>query len=109
VVWVAPAASEEMLQDIEATEGELERGETISQDEMKRRWASMTKADIEYSTRAVEQLEKLETEIADRIINKLDDVAWNPEHYLKGLKLSNSPSYSLVVGDYRGCHREIPI
>jgi predicted ArsR family transcriptional regulator len=34
---VAPAASEETLRDIEATEGELERGETISQDEMKRR------------------------------------------------------------------------
>jgi CTP-dependent riboflavin kinase len=34
---VAPAASEETLRDIETTEGELERGETISQDEMKRR------------------------------------------------------------------------
>lgn len=61
----------------------------------------MGKADIEYSTRAVEQLEKLETEIADRITNKLDDVAWNPEHYLKGRKLTNSPNYSLIVGDYR--------
>jgi predicted ArsR family transcriptional regulator len=34
---VAPAPSEETLRDIEATEGELERGETTSQEEMKRR------------------------------------------------------------------------
>lgn len=61
----------------------------------------MGKADIEYSTRAVEQLEDLETEIADRITSKLDDVAWNPEHYLQGRKMTNSPHYSLRVGDYR--------
>lgn len=34
---VAPAPSEETLEDIEATEGELERGETVSQEEMKQR------------------------------------------------------------------------
>lgn len=34
---VAPAPSEETLRDIEATEGEYERGETVSQAEMKRR------------------------------------------------------------------------
>lgn len=47
----------------------------------------MAKADIEYSSRAVEQLEQIETETAERIISKLDDVAWNPEHYLKGRKM----------------------
>ncbi len=40
VAWwatVAPAPSAETLRDIKATEGELERGETISQAEMKKR------------------------------------------------------------------------
>jgi predicted transcriptional regulator len=40
VAWwstVAPAPSAETRRDIEATEGELERGETTSQAEMKRR------------------------------------------------------------------------
>lgn len=40
VAWwatVAPAPSEETLRDIEATEGELEAGETVGQSEMKRR------------------------------------------------------------------------
>lgn len=40
VAWwatVAPAASEETLCAIEATDGELERGETLSQSEMKQR------------------------------------------------------------------------
>lgn len=61
----------------------------------------MSEANIEYSSRAVEQLEKLETDISNRIVSKLDDVAWNPEHYLKGRKMVNSSHYSLVVGDYR--------
>lgn len=40
VAWwatVAPAPSTETLRDIEATEGELERGETVSQADVKRR------------------------------------------------------------------------
>ena len=61
----------------------------------------MAKAEIEYSTRAVEQLEKLETETAGRITSKLDDVTWNVEHYLRGRKMTNSPFHSLRVGDYR--------
>lgn len=61
----------------------------------------MSKANIEYSSRAVEQLETLEDHIAERIISKLDDVAWNPEHYLKGRKMTGSDHYSLRVGDYR--------
>lgn len=35
---VAPAPSAGTIHDIEATEGELERGDTISQEEMKRRF-----------------------------------------------------------------------
>lgn len=40
VAWwskVAPAPSAETLRDIDVTEGELERGETVSQADMKRR------------------------------------------------------------------------
>ena len=55
--------------------------------------------EVDYSQQAAEQLEDLETETAERIVSKLDDVVWKPEHYLK--RLSNSPYYRLRVGDYR--------
>lgn len=61
----------------------------------------MAKATIEYSTRAVDQLEDLETEDAERIVSKLDDVTWNVEHYLRGRQMTGEPHYSLRVGDYR--------
>lgn len=61
----------------------------------------MSKVDIEYSTRAVDQLNDLETEVSERIVSKLDDVVWNPEHYLQGRQMTDSPYYSLAVGDYR--------
>lgn len=59
----------------------------------------MGKAEVEYSQQAAEQLEALEGEIAERIVSKLDDVVWKPDHYLK--RLSGSPYYRLRVGDYR--------
>lgn len=59
----------------------------------------MAKAEVEYSQQAVEQLDELEREIAERIVSKLDDVVWKPDHYLK--RLSDSPYYRLRVGDYR--------
>jgi mRNA interferase RelE/StbE len=55
--------------------------------------------EVEYSDRAVEQLEALEAETAERIVRKLDDVVWKPDHYLK--RLQDSPYYRLRVGDYR--------
>ena len=61
----------------------------------------MAEATVEYSTRAVEQLEDLETEDAERIVSKLDDVIWNVEHYLQGRQMTGEPFYSLRVGDYR--------
>jgi mRNA interferase RelE/StbE len=61
----------------------------------------MAKATVEYSTRAVDQLDDLETEDAERIISKLDDVTWNVEHYLQGRRMTGEPHYSLRVGDYR--------
>jgi mRNA interferase RelE/StbE len=61
----------------------------------------MAEATVEYSTRAVDQLEDLETEDAERITSKLDDVIWNVEHYLQGRQMTGEPFYSLRVGDYR--------
>lgn len=61
----------------------------------------MGKADIEYSTRAVEQLEKLDPPMAERIIDELEEVTWNPKHFLKNRKITGLPYYSCVVGDYR--------
>lgn len=59
----------------------------------------MAEVEIDYSEQAVEQLKDLETEDAERIVSKLDDVVWQPDHYLKSL--SGSPYYRLRVGDYR--------
>ena len=61
----------------------------------------MAEATVEYSTRATEQLDDLETEDAQRIVLKLDDVTWNVEHYLQGRRMTGEPHYSLRVGDYR--------
>lgn len=55
--------------------------------------------EVGYSQQAAEQLEDLETEDAERIVSKLDDVVWKPDHYLKSL--TGSPHYRLRVGDYR--------
>ena len=55
--------------------------------------------DVEYSQRATEQLENLESNVAARIISKLDEASNFPSHFLK--RLRNSPYYRLRVGDYR--------
>lgn len=61
----------------------------------------MSKATVEFSTRAANQLDDLENEDAERIVSKLDDVTWNPEHYLRGCRMRDQPVYSLRVGDFR--------
>jgi mRNA-degrading endonuclease RelE of RelBE toxin-antitoxin system len=38
-------------------------------------------ADIEYSTNAAETLESMDSHNAERIVDKLEDVVWKPEHY----------------------------
>ena len=55
--------------------------------------------DIVYSQKALEKLEKMESEIRERIVKKLDEIKQFPEHYLK--PLSNVDGYSLRVGDHR--------
>lgn len=47
----------------------------------------------------VETLEQVETEDAERIINKLEDIGNFPDHFLDRLK--NHPGYKLRIGDFR--------
>lgn len=56
-------------------------------------------AEVEYSERAVDQLEALDREAAERIVSKFDETSNFPGHFLK--RLRNSPYYRLRVGDYR--------
>lgn len=55
--------------------------------------------DVVLTETLVGTLEQLETEDADRIINKLEDIVDFPSHYLDRLK--NHPGYKLRVGDFR--------
>jgi len=55
--------------------------------------------ELVYSEKAVEKLEKMDSQIRERIVKKLDDIKDFPKHYLK--PLSNVDGYSLRVGDYR--------
>lgn len=47
----------------------------------------------------VETLEQFETEDAERIITKLEEIGDFPDHFLDRLK--NHPGYRLRVGDFR--------
>jgi mRNA interferase RelE/StbE len=62
---------------------------------------SSGQADVEISTRAMEQLDDFDPPVRERILSKFDDLAWNSDHYLGGRRLTNEPFYSLRVGDYR--------
>ena len=44
-------------------------------------------------------VEQFETEQAERIITKVEDIADFPDHFVDGLK--NHPGYKLRVGDFR--------
>jgi mRNA interferase RelE/StbE len=47
----------------------------------------------------LETLEQFETDDAERIIDKLEDIEDFPDHFLDRLK--NHPGYKLRVGDFR--------
>lgn len=55
--------------------------------------------DILYSDTALEQLEGLDSEAAERLVSKLEEAREWTEHRLSSL--SNSPYYSVRAGDYR--------
>lgn len=55
---------------------------------------------ISYEKEAVQELEKLETSISQRIIKKVDELVDNP--FSKDIKrLKGSDDFRLRVGDYR--------
>jgi len=55
--------------------------------------------DVVLTESLVETLEQFETEDAERIIDKLEEVGGFPDHLLDRLK--NHPGYKLRVGDVR--------
>ncbi|WP_302082138.1 type II toxin-antitoxin system RelE family toxin [Salinibaculum rarum] len=55
--------------------------------------------EVRYTERALDHLETLETETADRVMNKVDEATDFTEHRLE--RLSGWPYYKLRAGDYR--------
>lgn len=55
--------------------------------------------DLVLTETLVETLEQFETEHAERILDKLEDIVDFPDHFLDRLK--NHPGYKLRVGDFR--------
>ncbi|MFW6048462.1 MAG: type II toxin-antitoxin system RelE family toxin [Candidatus Natronoplasma sp.] len=54
---------------------------------------------IEWTHRALKDLEDLESHIAQRIIDKVEDATDFPDHYLSPLK--GYDLYKIRIGDYR--------
>ena len=54
---------------------------------------------LKWSKIALESLEKLPTDIAERILNKLDQIKENPKHFIERLVELNFNK--IRVGDYR--------
>lgn len=54
---------------------------------------------IEFSSKAKKTIKKLSKQISLRILNKLEEVAQNPFHYLEHYEGDNC--FKLRIGDYR--------
>ena len=54
---------------------------------------------VEYTEQAIEHLESLDTHVADRVMNKVDEATEWTDHRLE--RLSGYPYYKLRAGDYR--------
>ena len=54
---------------------------------------------IDWELNSSIELEKLPQEIALRIINKLEEIKENPQHYTE--KLMDMPEFKIRIGDYR--------
>lgn len=54
---------------------------------------------VRYTEQALEHLENLEDEVADRVLNKVDEATEFTEYRLE--RLSGWPYHKLRVGDYR--------
>lgn len=55
--------------------------------------------DVEYTEQAIEHLEDLDSQVADRVMNKVDEATEWTDHRLE--PLSGYPYYKLRAGDYR--------
>ena len=55
--------------------------------------------EVRYTEQALDQLDDLEPDVADRILNKVDEAAEWPDHRLAPLR--GFPYYKLRIGDYR--------
>ncbi|MBP2251158.1 mRNA interferase RelE/StbE [Halarchaeum solikamskense] len=55
--------------------------------------------DVEYTEQALEHLEGLDPQVADRVLNKVEEATEWTEHRLE--RLSGYPYYKLRAGDYR--------
>jgi mRNA interferase RelE/StbE len=55
--------------------------------------------DIEYSSRAVEWIEKADPDAREQVRKKIEQAADFPDHFLD--RLTDSPFYKLRAGDYR--------
>jgi len=55
--------------------------------------------DVEYTEKAIDHLENLDSQVADRVMNKVDEATDWTEHRLE--PLSGYPYYKLRAGDYR--------
>lgn len=55
--------------------------------------------DVEYTEQALEHLDELDPQVADRMMNKISEATEWTEHRL--VPLSGFPYYKLRAGDYR--------
>ena len=55
--------------------------------------------DVEYTAQAVEHLDNLDPQVADRVLNKVEEATEWTEHRLE--RLSGYPYYKVRAGDYR--------
>lgn len=55
--------------------------------------------EVEYTPKAFSHLDSLDSEAADRVMNKIDEATEWTEHRLE--RLSGYPYYKLRAGDYR--------
>lgn len=55
--------------------------------------------EVEYTEKALDHLETLDPQVADRVLNKIDEATDWTEHRLE--RLSGYPYYKLRAGDYR--------
>ncbi|MBP1988380.1 type II toxin-antitoxin system RelE family toxin [Halolamina salifodinae] len=55
--------------------------------------------EVEYTEQALDHLDALDPQVADRVLNKVDEATEWTDHRLE--PLSGYPDYKLRVGDYR--------